>query len=187
MGHGVGDTEPRWHLGEEGRANSSSAVVLPALVGLQTRAGPRRPSGGLGPTQDVEAPGAQTKTRAALLRNHTQSQDQSSLFTRLLSRPWISSWVGADGRQLQLVPGLRGVSWLLLEGVTETQLDATPSTQPHPCPPTATLQRTGLRPGAWGQTPTGKAAPGTSAGSSVGSSPPLSRNLEKVSRSLAPL
>lgn len=33
--------------------------LLPALVRLQTQAGPRRPSGGLGPTQDEETPGAE--------------------------------------------------------------------------------------------------------------------------------
>lgn len=167
MGHGVAGhraTLAAWGRGQ-GQHSSSAVGLLSAPVRLQTQAGPRCPSGGLGPTQDVEAPGAEIQPKprpeAALLRNHTQSRTRALYSHGCSHRPGHSSRVGADGGQLQLVPGLRGVSWLLVLGfhgvswlflarVTETQLDATPSAQPCPCPPTATLERTGPRPGAWG-------------------------------------
>lgn len=107
-------------------------------------------------------------------------QDQSSLFSARL--PGLCSGVStALWGRLQLLFGLRaGVGCCLLERVTEAQLEAAPWLTPAPG-----HRRAPCRPGAEKGNPGAGAPTGTgTVGSSAGSWPPLSRNLEKVSRSL---
>lgn len=107
-------------------------------------------------------------------------QDQSSLFSARL--PGLCSGVStALWGRLQLLFGLRaGVGCCLLERVTEAQLEAAPWLTPAPG-----HRRAPCRPGAEKGNPGAGAPTGTeTVGSSAGSWPPFSRNLEKVSRSL---
>lgn len=115
----------------------------------------------------TQEPHAQSGTEALYLLPSSQGTD-----------------VGArveTGGQLQLLFGLRaGVGSCLLERVTEAQLKAAPLDRPAPGNPTATCPTCPESGNPGTETLTGRGA----VGSSAGSLPPLSRNLEKVSRSL---
>lgn len=177
--------------GVVGVSSQQQHHALLAPVGPRTQTGARDPSGRAGlhaRCNGTRRPrfGQNQGPGVCLVQEPHRVQDQSSFIPspQLPGAPETGlPWCTAMAAWLQLVLGLRGVFWRLLQRVTGPQLEAAASAQPAPSAPQPPVQR--LRP--WTEEPTGKGCPGGSVGSSAGSAPPLSRNLEKVSRSLVPL